>query len=1132
MKHCYVNENTEPNNLKHILRIMKIFVFFFFVCIFSLYASNSYSQSQKISLSLKSQTIRQACKQIENTSEFIFVFADNLDDEANKRISVDVEHQSIDAVLSEMLSNTSLSYTILDKQVVIYRKDNHSKNRATSTELQQSKISIKGVVADPSGESLVGVSVTESGTINGTITDLDGKYVLNVSHGATLKFTYVGFDSQEHKVGNSSSSLNIVLRETQSELDEVVVVGYRTQTKASLTGAVGTINMASKETETITNATQALYSTAGLWVSQNGAQPGMDKATIRIRGVNTLNNKNPLVLLDGIEYAIDEIDPNDIESISVLKDASASIYGSKGTNGVVLITSKKGRKGKSVVEYKGHFGVQQATYLPDVVSDPIMYMKMRNIAEVNSGKNPSAVTYTWDMIREYENGMGVDPSIYPSSDWFDICLDNGFIQQHNLRISGGADMLTYTLGAGYMDQSGVFITNDNAKRYSFDMKISADISPQLKVTGSVTGNRRKFVEPGYGAATVFATISRGLPIFSDYHENGNYGSTWLYTPGRNNVENPRMEVEQGRITRDYQELLARIAADYKLPFGINYHITFGYRKADHFSKNFVPQMYTIHPKTGDIKMFNASAPRVKDWDAYDYQTTLSHRLLWEQKLNKKHLLHVMVGQDYQVNRNRNFQAYNFGFYTNDLQELNALKDQTNAQATGSSNRDRLNSFYSRLAYTFDDKYMLEATFRYDGSSRFKKDNQWEFYPSILAGWRIDQEKFFQSDFVNGLKLRGSVGKMGNQAVDMYSYKSVVNISDSYNYSFGGNVAGGAAVGQIIDDNIRWESTTAYNAGVDFVAFNNKLVINADIFYKHTEDILRTISIPAHIGGLSGPNTNVGVVDNKGYELVVSYNDKIKDFRYGVNGSISYVKNEIKDLNGEARISGNTILKEGYPIDSYYLYESGGYFQSYDDIRGTQAVYGTKSKLKPGYIKYVNQNDDYVINQDDKIVTGNSIPKYTYSFGANLGYKDFSLEAQFQGVYGIDVYPTGNIVFPFVNGAGVTMDWATDSWTPENTDAKYPLLTSYTDAGENFIPSTHWLRDASYLRMKNIQLSYTCPQSITKKLKMNRIMVYVSGQNLLTISDFKLWDPEVSNTVASLNEYPTLKTVSCGVNISF
>lgn len=1109
--------------------LMTLISFFLSTSPMSANHSSAFQYEQIASKKYENVTVREMIRTIENELECVFFFNSEAFD-LDRRISINTKELGLNEILTEMLKGTNNTFTIEDRQVYIKQK---TASEVSSQLPSSSKIEIKGIVKDETGEPLIGVSVAELKGQNATMTSITGEFRLLVNPNATIKFSYLGFTSTEHKVGSESAKLEIILKEELSALDEVVVVGYRKQAKASLTGSVSTIDMSKKEAETITNAGQALYASAGLWVNQGGGQPGRDNVKIRIRGVNTLSDASPLVLMDGIEYNINEIDPNDIETISVLKDASASIYGSKATNGVILITTKSGKKGKAVVEYRGHFGIQQATYLPDVVTDPIMYMKMRNIAEVNSGsKDPSAVSYSRDIIREYEQGMLVDPSIYPSSDWYDIALQNGFIQQHNARVSGGNESTTYSLGVGYMDQDGVLYMNDNAKRYSMDLKITAKITSKLSVNASVTGNRRKFIEPGYSTKTVFTTISRGLPIFSDYHKNGYYGSSWVHTPGRNNVENPRMQVEQGRVTRDYQELLSRVGFEYKLPFDINYDMVIGYRKIDHYSKNFVPEMYTIHPKTGDVKIFNTNAPRVKDWDAYQYQYTMSHRLQWDRTFNKKHVTHVMIGQDYQINRDRNFQAYNFGFFTNDLSELNALKSQTNAEATGTSSRDRLNSVYSRLAYTYDNRYMLEGTFRYDGSSRFKQENQWTFYPSVLAGWRIDQEDFFDADFINGLKLRASVGKMGNQAVKMYAYKNTVNISDDYNYSFGGVLAGGAAVSQLIDENVRWETTTAYNVGVDVVAFNNKLVFEADVFYKRTKDILRTIAIPSHIGGLSGPSTNVGVVDNKGYELTASYQDKFLDITYGVTGNISYVKNEIKDLGGEVRISGNKILKEGHAIDSYYLYQADGYYQSKEEIRNTQAVYGSKAKLKPGYIKYVNQNGDYVINQDDKVVSGSSIPKYTYSFSGNLGYKGFVLDAQFQGVAGVSVYPTGNIVFPFNNGAGVTKDWATDSWTPNNRDARNPLLTTTTDAPENFIPSTHWLRSGSYLRMKNIQLSYTLPKLITDKLHTDKIMVYVSGQNLVTWSSLKIWDPEISGDISGLSEYPTLKTISCGINVRF
>ena len=1089
---------------------------------------NAEIYAQKVTLNAQDVSMEDVFEAIKKQTGYVFFY--NSEQLKDIRVDVQVTNSSVKETLEKCLKDLPFSYKIIENNIVIKSEGKMAKTSRRGS--SQENIVVNGVIRDTDGNSLPGATVhVKNDRLKSVTTNVEGYFSIQVVEGSTLVISFIGFEPQE-VIAKRDAQFNIVLKESESELDEVVVVGYRTQRKETLTGAVSTIDMSSKETETITHASQALYGTTGVWLNQAGSKPGSDGAVIRIRGVNTLSGNNPLVLLDGVEYSMSEIDPADIETITVLKDASAAIYGSKSSNGVILLTSKKGKAGKPRIEYRSHVGLQNATYLPDVVDDPILYMQMRNRAEFNSGKLTG--TYSQEQIDEYRAGMSIDPSVYPASNWFDITMKQGMVQQHNARVSGGSENITYSIGLGYMDQQGILITNDDAQRYSFNMKLSADVTPRLKVSAGLTGNVRTYDEVGYGTSTVMGVIMRGLPIMSDYHRNNVYGSTWLYTPGRNNIENPRMETEQGFTKRDYQEFLSSLTLDYKLPFDIKYNGVFGYRKIDHWSKDFIPLMYTVNPKTGDQKVFNSTAtsPRVKDWDAYNKQYSISHRLVWEKLFSDKHLAHVMFGQDYQVNDNRNFQAYNAGFYDNSLQELNALKDQTNAQATGGSSLDKLASFYSRLAYTFDDKYLFESTFRVDGSSRFAPGNEWGFFPSVSAGWLISEEDFFESNQINLLKVRGSVGKLGNQAVSIGSYNSEVVINTGYNYSFGGTQTGGAAVSALNYRDIKWESTLSYNIGIDLQAFNNKLSVTGDYFYKRTFDILRSVGIPSQVGGLTGPTLNLGTVDNKGYEFGVNYRDQIGAFDYGVNASLTYVKNEVVDIKGEERISGRYIIKEGYPINSYYLYESLGYYQSQDEIRDAQAVYGTRTKIRPGYIKYANQNDDAYIDDQDRIITGSTIPAYTFGFGANVGYKNFIVEAQFQGVSDVDVYPTGNVAFPFNNGAGVTYEWARDSWSETNPNSAYPLLTTYTDGGENFINSTHWLQDASYIRMKNIQLGYVFPASIANKMNIDRLMIYVSGQNLLTISKFKLWDPEMTVTRGDLYEYPNLKTFSFGLNVSF
>ncbi|MBR1705333.1 MAG: TonB-dependent receptor [Bacteroidales bacterium] len=1033
---------------------------------------------------------------------------------------------SLPDLLDRILEGTDIGWTIKNgNHVLLFQKQTVLETPA--------KMSIYGTVQDSEGHPVPGAVVLERGGHAAAITETDGTFSISVPPSATLDLECLGYRKTMVKAAGRSR-IDVVMEIESTQLDELIVVGYRSVKKVSLTGAVSSVDIKAKESLSITNSAQLMYSTPGLWVNQGGAKPGNDGTSIRIRGVNSMNSTggSPLVLLDGIEYDLGEIDPSTIESVTILKDVSAAIYGLKAANGVILVTSKKGAKGRTKVEYSGKSGIQQATYLPDVVTDPIMYMQLRNTAEINSGISPGAVSYSEAQIDEYRQGMLLDPCVYPASDWFDICLENGYVNQHSIRLSGGNDGLTYAMGLGYTGQKGVFIDNDDAQRYAFDLKLNAHVSKAIDISGTFQGNVRHYNEVGYGTETVFQTIMRALPIFSDYHRNNHYGSTWLFTPGRNNIENPRMEVEQGYTLRNYQELLATTGSDIILAPGLTYHLTGSYRKYDHFSKDFIPQMYTVHPKTGVVKNFNGSAPRVKDWDATMAQYTLSHRLVYEQDFGP-HNLHIMAGQDWQHNETRAFQAYNHGFNDNTLQELSSLTSQTNARATGSSQQKRLISLYGRLAYTFHNRYMAEATLRRDGSSNLSPENRWHLFPSVLLAWNISQEDFFQVRWIDLLKVRTSWGIMGSESVSPYSYQMTYS-AITQNYSFGGTPVAGYAVTELTDTSLGWEKTRSRDIGLDLTAFGGRLNFEADGFDKYTYDIIMTRSIPSYIGGLNGPKSNVGSVSNKGFELNASWRDTRGNFFYGVNGTATYVKNRVESLDGgQILANSNTLITtEGYPIRSYYLYEADGYYQSQTEIDEARAVYGSRTKLRPGYLKYKNNTPDEQIDEKDKIIVGNTIPEWTYSFGLNLGWKNLALSAQFQGVGDVYVLPQANLAMPFNNGAGVTWDWATDSWTPDNPDAKLPLLTTYTDAGENFIPSTHWLRNAKYLRLKNIQISYTFSKKLISKLRMNSLQVYVSGQNLWTLSDFNLWDPEITLTRTNLYEYPNLKTYTVGLDISF
>ncbi|GAA0546034.1 TonB-dependent receptor [Chitinophaga japonensis] len=993
----------------------------------------------------------------------------------------------------------------------------------TVSTLQAQDLPLTGKVTAPGGMPLIGVNVLIEGTSRGAATDVNGNFKLSAPAGATLKFTFVGYLPKEIKV-SGNTTLNVTMEEDVQKLNDVVVVGYGTQKKATLTGAITTVDMVDKQGQPLTNISNALQGVPGVFANLSNSQPGVDRSTIRIRGVGTMNNSNPLVLVDGIEYSMDELNPNDIESVTVLKDAAAAIYGSRAANGVLLVTTKKGR-GTSRVNYSYYYGIQKPTYLPDIIDDPIAYMRLKNQANINEGKAPE---YAEDDIAEYQQGMATDPFTYPANNWYDIALKNGVIKKHDLSVSGSTDKYQYRLSIGYLNRDGVlFGPGNHENKYSLGLNASMNVNERLKVGVTLDGYYRDYTEPFY--TNVWQYLSRALPILTDTLQDGRYGNSWLRTLGRNNWENPRMIAYNGLYKKVVQRFLATVFAEYKLPFDITYNIKFGVDKYDGLLSGFTPRMQTFNPKTGAAINWNspATAPRSTKEDWNNMNIHFYNTLNWQHQFARMHNLSVMLGASYDNFDEDNWATSMYGYLDGTLDAFDA---GTVWNATsGNYTRDVLESYFGRLNYDYDGKYLLELSFRSDGSSRFAPEKRWGFFPAASAGWRVDKENFFQSNFFNLLKLRVSAGRMGNQAVALYSYDPTVRLGQDY--SFGGTLNSGAAVLDYADPTIHWETTTTYNAGVDVNFWENRMAFTVDAYKRRTTDILRPVNIAAQVGNLGGPKRNVGTVDNTGLEVTLQYRNNIGQLDYSFNGNVSYNKNEVVDLQGEIIYGSGTITKAGLPMESFYVLEAEGIFQTEDEV----ARHAKQSaNTKPGYIKFRDQNNDGIINGDDRVVVNASsmFPKVTYGFGLNLGWKGISLNAAFQGITGVKVLPTANLAYPFNNGANATWEWATDAWTPENRDARLPILTTSTGAIDNFQRSTFWIRDNSYLRMKNIQLGYALPDNWLSKVKISKLSVFVNAQNLLTFSKYKDFDPEAILDQTTVYRYPMLKTFNGGLNVTF
>ncbi|MGX5819837.1 SusC/RagA family TonB-linked outer membrane protein [Chitinophaga lutea] len=1107
----------------------------FFSLVFCMTATAK-SYAQKVSLTEQNVSLERVFSRIKKQTGYTFIYT-LADLQKARKVSLSFSEAPLDIVMNAALSDQPLTWTLFNNMIII--KEKPAALPALLPIVEQSlAVAVSGRVTNEAGEPLIGASVHEKGTQNNAVCGTDGSFKLNVSGpGATLVISYIGYKTQEIVVG-TQTSFAIRLQTANSELTDVVVVGYGTRKKVNLTGSLSVLDMKTVENRPITNASQALHGVSGLWVNQAGGKPGQDVGDIRIRGVGTFGaaGNSPLVLVDGVEYNLNELNPDFIDNITVLKDASAAIYGSRAANGVILVTTKQGRKGeRAEVNYSFSYGTQEPTFLPDVVWDPIQYMTMKNQALINEGKSPSAVDYSDAQIQEYKNGMATNPWAYPNVNWFNLVMKNGYLQQHNLRISGGTDKVVYNIGLGFMDQDGILIDANHANRYSLNINVSAQVSKRLKMGASIVGNYRVYSEPPFGSPATkyyFNRLLRVLPIFTPYTQDGRYGSSVFQTPGRNTIENPLMLLKEGQNDHFVQRNLVKINADYKLPFDITYSATVGLDKLDGKAETFVPYLQTFHPITGVPNNYNVN-PYSYNYDENRIGLSLYHTLNWQRKITGGHDVQAMLGSSYNSFRYSSFSGQTEGYFDNTLTDLDVGK--LNQKALGSVTNDRLLSYFGRVNYTYRDKYLLEAVLRYDGSSRFAAGNRWGAFPSLSAGWRVDQEPFLKGiRKIDLLKVRASWGKLGNQDVPYFSYLPSVGLG--YDYPFNNVLNPGAATTAYSDPSISWETTTSYNAGVDFSLWNGLLGGSIDVFKRRTSDILRPVNIPDQVGGLTGPRRNVGVMDNDGIDLVLSHRNKVGDFTYEVSGGVSHVRNKVVDLKGEVIISGRKIVKEGYALDSWYVYDAEGIYQTAEEVAGSAKV---SNAVKPGYLRYRDVVKDGKIDGNDRVIMGSSIPKYTYSFNVNVGYKSVRLETFWQGVQGINHYPSFNLVAPFNNGAGVTKEWATDSWTPERRNARLPLLTTATGAPEIFSAanaSSFFLQDGSFLRLKNIQLKYDVAKSLLSRINIQKASIFVNAENLVTFTKFRGFDPEksVSSDAGSddIYEYPTLKTMSLGLNVTF
>ncbi|MDR2808967.1 MAG: SusC/RagA family TonB-linked outer membrane protein [Tannerellaceae bacterium] len=706
-----------------------------------------------------------------------------------------------------------------------------------------------------------------------------------------------------------------------------------------------------------------------------------------------------------------------------------------------------------------------------------------------------------------------------------------YISEHNLRFSGGDNLYAFSLSLGYGSQDGVLRGTDSEK-YTLGLNTSAQINSRLKIGMNLHAHYLLYNAPAAGVPNLVEMTYKAQAFHPTYLEDGRYADTFIRTPGHNIYRHPLALADEGENNRRSQRILTNLSAEYSLPFHIMYKLHIGISKYDFVRTLFAPDIYEYQVKTlAPVRVVydGVNTRHTRKEDNNDMNKTLYNTLEWNELINERHDVKLLAGFSYEDFYSSNFFARREGYLGNELHELDA--GSNNPSVGGSSTKSALMSYFGRLNYGFNDRYLLEMNLRYDGSSRFAKGNRWGLFPSFSAGWRMSEEAFMkQFDWVNNLKLRLSRGQLGNERIDLFRYIDLMDLSK--NYPFNGTVSSGAAVTAYNDPNITWETTTMTNVGVDATLWNGMLDFSFELFNKRTTDILREVALPNQVGSLGGPIQNIGTVDNKGFEVGLTYKNKFRNLGYEVFGNLTYLKNEIVDLKGQTIIDGMFILKEGYPIDSYYMLKAIGIFRSQEEIDNSPTQ---TAATKPGYLKFEDTNKDGKVTEDDRQIRGGVIPEYTYTFGLNLLYKQFNLNVFFQGVSNVYTYGDRIGATPLWFGCGLPEDWVTDSWTPERgTSATLPIITTYEGAlNENFRTNDFWLRDASYLRLKNIQLTYTVPAQLVRKTRLfKNLRVFVNAQNLLTFSGMKDFDPEKDLKGSTWYAYPSVRTFTGGLNVTF
>ena len=1006
---------------------------------------------------------------------------------------------------------------------------------ANSLQSQQNngKFKITGNVADNNGEPIIGASVVVSGTKNGTVTDIDGNFTLvSNSETPTLNISYVGFDTQNIKV-RPGQTIKVTLKENAQSLEELVVVGYGSQKKVNVIGSIATVDSKSLEARSASDVSNMLTGQmSGVTITQTSGNPGQDGGTIRVRGVGSFGaTPSPLVLVDGMPGSLSDITPDEIENISVLKDASsAAIYGSRAANGVVLVTTKRGKEGRTKVSYNGSIGFSKAAELPEMAHS-YEYAKFYNIAA-------GTETYKPEDIQKYKDGS--DPDNYADENYLDKLFGgHSFLTKHTLNVNGGNDRVQYMATVGYLHHDGLLENNYYNKynaRLNLNAKITKDLSMGIRLNG-MASDRHEPSTPGSldsgGYAGIMLAALRYPGLLPSYMSDGSNGV------GLKGSGTPVAWAEKcaSFYRQDFDKFGGNVDLTYKPIKGLTIKGIGGYKYSLQHVRHYRSEFATADGRTNGPSSLTDDMYRTvyKTFQATaDYNTTIA----------KKHAIDVLVGYTWEDENQRSVGGYRQKFPSNDVPYLTAggADGQTNF---GGGYDWAIQSIFGRLTYNYDERYLFEATMRYDGSSRFPTDSKYGFFPSAALGWRVSEEKFWKDSSVakwfTNLKIKASTGVLGNNNIGNYPYQSVYTLGSNQNYVFGGVYTTGASITTYVDPNLKWEKTRTSDIGIETGFFQNRLTFNATYYYRKTTDVLYKPSASySSIFGLNLSQVNTGAVENKGWEFEIGYRDKVGSFNYWVNGNFSIIKNKVLTLGmgnvtqANGMVGNGSNLFIGYPMQMYYGYKTDGVFLTDEEVGEWYDQSAIAKGSKAGDIRYVDLDGDGKVTPKDMTYLGSSIPKYNFGLSFGGDYKGFDFSVLLQGVAGVKGRLNEWAGFAFFQEGNIQKWQMEECWNmnPTNRYPKYPRLEIMSNAGSNnTLLSDFWILNASFVKVRNIQFGYKLPKNIISKAGISSMRAYISLDNPFSFDSYrKGWDPENTNNRGSY--YPVMSSYTFGLTLAF